>query len=177
MTDKEILEKKSKMSNALDDLVADIDRLVSEMGSNLPPDETSRRWYAGISAQWLAFNRRLRDAIKEEREEHVSIAIDNFEDGKRKGYAMAKAEIVPSPPPEFNHERFANSYDSALRTYKYETGEVVYNYETMYQFCQWLFSKCCDKDCPFYRIVEGECRPPCCTNPCGHCFNAREEEP
>ena len=114
---------------------------------------------------------RLESAIKAEREEHVFIAINNFEEGKRKGYAMAKAEIVPPPPPEFNHERFANSYDSALRAYKYETGEVVYNYETMYQFCQWLFSKCCDKDCPFYRIVEGEetCRPRC-TNPVGHCF-------
>ena len=55
------------MSNALDDLVSDVDRLVSEMGSNLPSDETSRSWYAAISAQFLAFNRRLREAIKEER--------------------------------------------------------------------------------------------------------------
>ena len=118
---------------------------------------------------------RLESAIKAEREEHVFIAINNFEEGKRKGYAMAKSEFVPPHPPKTNHERFSN-YDDALRTYKYEMKEVVYDFDTMEKFCKWLYSKKCDDSCPYYRIVEGEgeCRPRC-TNICGNCFDAREE--
>ena len=75
-----------------------------------------------------------------------------------------------------NHERF-NTYKGALRTYEYETGNIVYDKESYEKFCKWLYDKKCEDDCPFQRIVEGEseCRPRC-TNICGNCFDAREEE-
>ena len=118
---------------------------------------------------------RLESAIKAEKDEQVFIAINNFEEGKRKGYAMAKSEFVPPPKPKTNHERF-NTYEGAVRTYKYETGNIVYDKESFEKFCKWLYDKKCEDDCPYYRIVEGEgeCRPRC-TNICGNCFDAREE--
>lgn len=75
-----------------------------------------------------------------------------------------------------NHERF-KTYEGALRTYEYETGNIVYDNESFEKFCKWLYDKKCEDDCPFYRVVEGEgeCRPRC-TNICGNCFDAREEE-
>lgn len=78
--------------------------------------------------------------------------------------------------PKQNHERFA-TYEGALSTYKHETGNIVYNSETFEKFGKWLYAKCCDDDCPFYRIVEGDgtCRPRC-TNPGGHCVDEGSEK-
>ena len=173
------------MSNALDDLVDKVDRLVTEMGSNLLPDETSRNWYASISAQFLAFNRSLRDAIKEERTSRLELEAFNFlekyaetTDDKLTDSEIAlkrKLLRLGSSSARQNHGRF-QTFDSARRAYMFETGNPVYDKETYEKFCKWLYDKKCEDDCPYYRIVEGEgeCRPRC-TNPCGHCFNAREE--
>lgn len=174
------------MSNALDDLVADIDRLVSEMGSNLPPDETSRSWYATISAQFLAFNRRLRDAIKEERtsrqeleafsllEKYAETSDDKLTDS---GLALKRKLLrLGSSSAQQNHGRF-QTFDSARRTYMFETGETVYDKETYEKFGKWLYSKKCDDSCPYWRIVEGEGDGrPRCTNPCGTCVSDDKEE-
>lgn len=169
------------MSNALDNLVADIDRLLSEMGSNLPPDETYRSWYAAISAQFLAFNRRLRDAIEEERtsrreleafsllEKYAETPDDKLKDT---GLAIKRKLLrLGSSSSRQNHGRF-NSLDDALTAYKRETCEVVYGTESFDRFARWLYSKKCDDSCPYYRIVEGEgdARPRC-TNPCGVCVS------
>ena len=175
------------MSNALDNLVADVDRLVSEMGSNLPlhSDETTRSWCASTSAQFLAFNRRLRDAIKEERtsrqeleafgllEKYAETPDDKLTD---LGIALKRKLLrLGSSVSRQNHGRF-QTFDSARRAYMFETGETVYDKETYEKFGKWLYSKKCDDSCPYYRIVEGEgeCRPRC-TNICGNCFDAREE--
>ena len=169
------------MSNALDNLVADVDRLVSEMGSNLPPDENSCSWYASISAQFLAFNRRLRDAIKEERtsrqeleafsllEKYAETPDDKLTDP---GLALKRKLLrLGSSSAQQNHGRF-QTFDSARRAYMFETGEAVYDKETYEKFGKWLYSKKCDDSCPYYRIVEGEgdARPRC-TNPCGVCVS------
>lgn len=174
------------MSNALDNLVADVDRLVSEMGSNLPlySDETTRRWYASISAQFLAFNRRLRDAIKEERtsrqeleafslfEKYAETPDDKLNDS---GLALKRKLLrLGSSASRQNHGRF-QTFDSARRAYMFETGEIVCDKETYEKFGKWLYSKKCDGSCPYWRIVEGEGdASPRCTNPCGVCV--REEE-
>ena len=174
------------MSNALDNLVADVDRLVSEMGSNLPlhSDETTRSWYASISAQFLAFNRRLRAAIKEERtsrqeleafgllENYAETPDDKLSDS---GLALKRKLLrLGSSSAQQNHGRF-QTFDSARRAYMFETGESVYDKETYEKFCKWLFSKKCDDSCPYWRIVEGEGNAiPRCTNPCGVCVSEEE---
>lgn len=174
------------MSNALDDLVADVDRLVSEMGANLPSDETSRNWYATISAQYLAFNRRLRDAIKEERtprqeleafsllEKYAETPDDKLSDS---GLALKRKLLrLGSSSAQQNHGRF-QTFDSARRAYMFETGETVYDKETYEKFCKWLYSKKCADSCPYWRIVEGEGdASPRCTNPCGTCVSEKEDK-
>ena len=50
-------------NSALVKLASDVDDLMAEMGANPPLDETSRSWYATITAQLLAFNTRLKEAI------------------------------------------------------------------------------------------------------------------
>lgn len=169
------------MSNALDDLVADVDRLVFEMGSNLPSDETSRNWYATISAQFLAFNRRLRDAIKEEwtsrqeleafslLEKYAETPDDKLTDS---GLALKRKLLrLGSSSAQQNHGRF-QTFDSARRAYMFETGESVYDKETYEKFGKWLYTKKCNDSCPYWRIVEGEGDAiPRCTNPCGVCVS------
>lgn len=154
------------MSNALDDLVADIDRLVFEMGSNLPiySDETTRSWCASISAQFLAFNRRLRDAIKEERtsrqeleafsllENYAETPDDKLTDSglalKRKLLRLGSSASTAERKPEKNKERFS-SFDDAVTEFvnsgeasKYECPPKVVNWNWHHwnYFVMWLFT-------------------------------------
>lgn len=133
------------MSNALDDLVDKVDGLVTEMRSNLPPDETSSSWYASISAQFLAFNRRLRDAIKEERTSRQNHGRFQTFDSARRAYMFETGNLVYDKE---TYEKFCKwLYDK----------------------------KCDDDCPFYRIVEgEGECRPRC-TNICGNCFYARED--
>ena len=170
------------MSNALDDLVADVDRLVSEMGSNLPSDETSRSWYAAISAQFLAFNRRLREAIKEERTTTSNTGTSRRgRDGMFDifGGAMDKlAEIREVLKDELKEEalklqalelveRVAETPDEKLKDFELDIKRKLLRlaHKKRKSGCS----------CPACRAIfgEGDARP-VAQNPCGTCVSEEE---
>ena len=77
---------------------------------------------------------------------------------------------------DHNFDRF-KSVVEALRAYRYENSSFVYDKDTMEKFCHWLYARPCPKDCPFFRIVEGEgfCSPRC-TNPIGRCWEKEDRQ-
>ena len=64
------------MRNALDDIVSDIEYLVSEMGKNIPLDPKDRSYYAAVSAQYLSLANKLRKAIAEERKSRPNLVAE-----------------------------------------------------------------------------------------------------
>ena len=64
------------MRNALDDIVSDVEYLVSEMVKNVPLDPKYRSWYAAVSAQYLSLANKLRKAIAEERKSRPNLVAE-----------------------------------------------------------------------------------------------------
>ena len=107
------------MRNALDDIVSDIEYLVSEMGRNVPSDPKDRSWYAAVSAQYLSFANKLRKAIAEERKSRPNLV----------------AEWELGPEYEFAYCSHCGHMEHAGWDTHSEAAEKIGDFHEEYKFC------------------------------------------
>ena len=144
------------MSKELDQIVEDLEQVVSDMGERACMFKLSTQdkpWYAFISAQYFGLARRLRKAIEVERTElHEDEAVNlliNYaaeDDAKLTESARAlKHKLLAiadkAKKPKQNHGRF-NTRDEAFAAYQKEHHCVMVD---CMEFEEWLFAET-DKD-------------------------------